>query len=186
MTRLRTGVAATAASLLLLAACGDDSASDDRADDPPDDTASSPAADVDYPDEGVDLAGRPELKGAYAQALQVYVDFERGRRLAAREAAGNELLSFSATGKVADPITAAAEQLGDATYDGTVVVEFVSAKPRDTVLLLDVCLDGTGLEVPDGAPAVLGAAGRTPQRVQVANLSGPWRVTRVAPGSGSC
>lgn len=185
MTRLRTGLAAAVVPLALLAACGDDDAS--PADSAGGSAPSSPAAaDVDYPDEGVDLVEPPELKGVYAEALQVYVDFERGRRLAARDGAPNELLSFNATGAVADPIAAAAKKLGDATYDGVVSVEFVSAMPRDTVLVLDVCIDGTGLEVPPGAPAGLGAATRSPQQVHVTNLSGPWRVTKVTPGSGAC
>jgi hypothetical protein len=185
MTRLRTGIAAAVLPLALLAACGDDDPTPAGGAEGPT-TSSSAAADVDYPAEGVDLVEPPELKGVYAEALQVYVDFERGRRLAARDGAPNELLSFNATGAVADPIVAATKKLGDATYDGVVAVGFVSAKPRDTVLLLDVCLDGTGLEVPPGAPAALGAATRSPQQVQVTNLSGPWRVTKVTPRSGTC
>ncbi|UMG93800.1 hypothetical protein [Nocardioides sp. TF02-7] len=185
MHRLGRGLAALAVVPLLLAGCGDDepSAPGDGQE------ASAPSGDdgIDYPDEGVDLAHEPDLEGVYADALQVYVDFERGRQLAAREGGANELLTFSAVGAVADRVVAAAERLGDegATYDGTVVLEVRSAKPRDTVLRLEVCVDGSELDVPAGAPALLGTADRVSQQVTVTNLSGPWRVTKVEP-RGSC
>jgi hypothetical protein len=54
------------------------------------------------------------------------------------------------------------------------------------VLQLDVCVDGTGLVVPDGAPPLLGESTRSPQRIEVTNIVGPWRVTKVEPGDGSC
>ena len=177
----RAGLVALALPLALLAACGDTGSED------PTEAGQSPPAgsDIAYPDEGVDVVGEPELKGVYAEALQVYVDFERGRRLAAREGTDNELLSFNATGNVSRPIKAAAEQLGGG-YDGTVTLEFTAAQPRDTVLRLDVCVDATALEVPDGAPAVLGGATRAPHRVEVSNLTGPWRVTAVQALDGDC
>lgn len=175
MTRAR--LVAIALPLLLLTGCGDDEPATD--DSPP------AGSDIAYPAEGVDVVDRPELKGVYADALQVYVDFERGRRLAAREGTDNELLSFNATGGLARPIREAAKSLGGG-YDGTVTVEFLSAQPRDTVLRLDVCIDATALEVPEGAPAVLGSATRQPARVEVSNLTGPWRVTDVKGVGGGC
>jgi hypothetical protein len=174
----RVGLA-LALPLLLLAGCSDEEPDAPDAADPP------AASDIAYPDEGVDLVDQPDLKGVYADALQVYVDFERGRRLAAREGVENRLLVFNATGKVSGPIKEAAEDSGGG-YDGTVTLEFLSAKPRDTVLRLDVCVDGTALEVPDDAPALLGEATRAPQRVEVSNLTGPWRVTEVEAVGGSC
>ncbi len=166
--------------LLLVAGCSEDEPN------PPDEAASSAAPDVDYPDEGVDLVDRPELKGAYEKALQTYVDFERGRRQAAREGAVGRLLSFNATAPVVDPYRKAIAAYPDGRYDGDVAIEFVAARPRDTVLVLDICVDATQLAVPDGAPALLGEATRAPQRIQVTNILGPWRVTKAESVAGSC
>ena len=110
--------------LLLVTGCSEDEPN------PPDEAASPSAPDVDYPGEGVDLVGRPELKGAYAQALQTYVDFERGRRLAAREGAVGRLLSFNATASVVDPYRKAFAAYTDGRYDGDVAIEFLAARPR--------------------------------------------------------
>lgn len=166
---------------LLLVACGED---DPDADAP----GTSPAVDqaVDYPEVGLDLVDRPELKGVYELALQTYVDFERGRRQAAREGGVGRLLSFNATAPVVDPYRAAFAAYSGGTYDGDVVVEFLDARPRDMVLRIDVCVDATQLEVPDGAPTLLGEATRSAQRIDVTNFEGPWRVTKVDPLDGSC
>lgn len=167
--------------LLLVAGCSEDEPN------PPDQAAASPSApDVDYPGEGVDLVDRPELEGAYEKALQTYVDFERGRRQAAREGAVGPLLSFNATASVVDPYRKAIAAYADGRYDGDVAVEFLAARPRDTVLVLDICVDATQLVVPDGAPTLLGEATRAPQRIQVTNILGPWRVTKAEPVAGSC
>jgi hypothetical protein len=177
---VRLTLAALAVPLLLVAGCTEDEPGGS-------DEASSPSAAVeaDYPDEGVDLVDRPELEGAYDKALQTYVRFERGRRLAAREGEVGDLLAFNAVASVVDPYREALAGDADA-YDGDVVIEFLDARPRDTVLVLDVCVDATGLVVPDGAPALLGEATRAPQRIEVTNIVGPWRVTRVEPVDGSC
>ena len=45
----------------------------------------------------------PSWRAPTSEALQTYVDFERGRRLAAREGAVGRLLSFNATASVVDP-----------------------------------------------------------------------------------
>lgn len=172
--------------LLLVAGCSDDQP--DAVDEP---AASAPAtAGIDYPAEGVDLVNRPEMKGAYTQALQTYVDFERGRREAARVGKVGRLLSFNGTASVVEPYRRAVATYaarGHAEeYGGVVAVEFLRTRTRDTVLVVDVCLDGTGLAVPDGAPALLGEATRAPQRIQVTNIVGPWRVTRVDQVAGTC
>jgi len=167
--------------MLLVASCGDDGP--DAADEPGSPTS---VADVDYPEEGLDLVDRPELKGVYEQALQTYVDFERGRREAARQGKVGRLLSFNAVADVVDPYRDAIAAYAGDPYDGDVVVEFLDAKPRDLVLQIDVCIDATALEVPDSAPTLLGEATRSPQRIDVTNIEGPWRVTRVEPLDGSC
>lgn len=168
--------------LLLLAGCAEDD--EPRAADPSSTTAT---ADIDYPEVGLDLVDAPELKGVYQQALQTYVDFERGRRLTAREGSINRLLSFNAVANVVDPYRAALEAYGDrGTYDGDVRIEFLDARPRGDVLHIDVCVDATRLEVPDGAPTQLGEATRAPQRIDVTNIVGPWRVTRAEPVEGDC
>lgn len=175
----------TLAALLVvsLAGCAENGPAD--ADPATADGASTPA--VDYPDEGVDLVDRPEAEGVYEQALQTYVDFERGRRQAAREGRVGRLLSFNATASVVDPYRAALAAYADGgTYDGDVAIEFTGLRPRDLVLTIEVCVDATALEVPEGAPTLLGEATRAPQRIQVSNLVGPWRVTKVQPLDGSC
>jgi hypothetical protein len=177
----RLTLAALALPLLLVAGCTEDEPGD--ADNPGSPTTS--AAEIDYPEEGVDLVDRPVLEGAYDKALQTYVKFERGRRLAAREGEVGDLLAFNAVASVVDPYREAVARGADA-YDGDVVIEFLDARPRDTVLVLDVCVDATGLVVPDGAPALLGEATRAPQRIEVTNIVGPWRVTKVEPVDGSC
>ena len=142
--------------------------------------------DIDYPGEGVDLVDRPQLEGAYQQALQTYIDVERGRRLAAREGEVGKLLAFNATASVVDPYERAFAAYADDTYDGDVVIEFLDVRPRDTVLRIDICVDATRLVVPDGAPTLLGEPIRAPQRIEVTNIVGPWRVTKADPVDGSC
>ncbi len=178
-----------AVPLLLLAAC---TGGDDGSDEPGSTTTdlspvTSPTADVDHPAEGVDLVGTPTLEGVYQRALQTYVDFERGRRLAARTGKAGRLLSFNATADVVDPYRQALRSTENATsYDGLVVVEFLDVQTRGGRLRLDLCVDGTGLQVPAGAPALLGEASRTPQQVDVTNIEGLWRVTRAEPVDGTC
>ena len=176
--------------LLLRAGCADE---EPTAGDPAGSTGStgstgpgSPSGEVDYPDEGVDVVDPPELKGVYQRALQTYVDFERGRRLAAREGAVGRLLSFNATARVVDPYRRALTAYDGGTYDGDVAIEFLDARTRDSVLVLDICVDATALLVPDGAPTQLGEATRSPQRIEVTNIVGPWRVTAAEPVDGSC
>ena len=146
----------------------------------------SPSGRGRLPDEGLDLVDRPELEGAYDRALQTYVDFERGRRLAAREGRIGRLLLFNGVASVVDPYRDAFAAYADGTYDGDVVIEFLDVRPRDTVLRIDICVDATRLLVPDGAPTVLGEATRAPQRIEVTNIEGPWRVTKAESLDGSC
>lgn len=175
---------ALALPLLLVAGCGED---EPGADDASSSTAVEPPPDeVDYPEEGLDLVDRPELEGAYDRALQTYVDFERGRRLAAREGRIGRLLLFNGVASVVDPYRDAFAAFTDGTYDGDVVIGFLDVRPRDTVLRIDICVDATRLLVPDGAPTVLGEATRAPQRIEVTNLEGPWRVTKAESLDGSC
>jgi hypothetical protein len=142
---------------------------------------------VDFPDEGVDVVDPPDLKGVYQQGLKTYVDFERGRRLAARAGRVGQLLAFNATADVVDPYRKAVASSDLSTpYDGDVAIEFLDAQTRGSVLRLDVCVDGTALQVPDGAPTLLGEAVRAPQRIDVTFIEGVWRVTRAAPVDGSC
>ena len=172
---------ALALPVLLVAGCASD---EPGAEEEP--TPGPTDHEIQYPEEHVGLVDRPELKGAYEQALQTYVDFERGRRLAALDGKVGRLLSFNATARVVDPYRKALASYDGDTYDGNVLVEFLDARTRDTVLLLDICVDATGLVVPDGAPPVLGEATRAPQRIQVTNIVGPWRVTRAEPADGPC
>ncbi len=177
---------ALALALLLpfVAGCGEDERESDGASSS---SAVEPgAADVDYPEEGLDLVDRPELEGAYDRAMQTYVDFERGRRLAAREGRIGRLLLFNGVASVVDPYRDAFATYAGGTYDGDVVIEFLDVRPRDTVLRIDICVDGTRLLVPDGAPTVLGEATRAPQRIEVTNIEGPWRVTKAQSLDGSC
>ncbi len=143
-------------------------------------------AEVEYPAEGLDLIDRPTMEGAYERALQTYIDFERGRREAAREGKVGRLLSFNGTASVVDPYRRAVTTYADGGYDGVVAIEFLDARTRDTVLVIDICVDATELVVPDRAPALLGEATRAPQRIQVTNIVGPWRVTKAAPVDGTC
>ena len=169
---------------LLLAACASEDA---RPTTSPSATTASSATSVDHPDEGVALVGTPELKGVYARALRTYVDFERGRRLTAREGRIDRLLAFNATGEVVDPYRQALRAYGDrGTFAGDVTIEFVRAQPHGDRLLLDLCVDATALEVPEGAPTLLGEATRAPQHVVITNIVGSWRVTQVESVDGSC
>jgi len=171
--------------LLLVTGC----AEDDPGGADPSDPSNPPstAGDVDYPEVGLDLVDRPELEGVYERALQTYIDFERGRRLAARTGEVGRLLSFNATAPVVDPYRAALAAYADrGTYDGEVAIEFLDARPRDSVLRLDICVDATALVVPDGAPTQLGEATRAPQQIEITNIVGPWRVTKAEPVDGSC
>lgn len=168
--------------LLLVTGCADDGP--EAAEGP--ESSTTPTVEVDYPDEGVDLADRPEVEGAYETALQTYVDFERGRRQAAREGAIGELLSFNATADVVDPYREALAAFPGGTFGGDVVIDFLDVEPRDLVLQIDVCVDATRLVVPAGAPTLLGEATLAPQRIEVTNIEGPWRVTRAEPVEGSC
>jgi hypothetical protein len=170
--------------LLLVAGCSDEPSREKSS--PATSGSSSPAEAVDYPDEGLDLVDPPDVEGAYATALQTYVDFERGRRLAAREGRIGPLLRFSAVAPVVDPYRKALASYSDGGYDGDVAVEFLDVRPRDLALRIDVCVDATQLVVPDGAPTLLGEATRAHQRIEVRNLEGPWRVTKAEPVDGSC
>jgi hypothetical protein len=175
--------------ILLVSGCADDEPSGEPSGDKAESTSSgssSPMTEVDYPDEGLDLVDPPEVQGAYAKALQTYVDFERGRRLAAREGRIGPLLRFSAVAPVVDPYRKALASYGGGGYDGDVAVEFLDVRPRDLALVLDVCVDATQLVVPGGAPTLLGEPTRAPQRIEVRNLEGPWRVTKAERVDGSC
>ena len=189
MTTARLAHAALALALplalALMAGCSEDEPDGSRAAGASD-TASADAT-VDHPEEGLDLVDRPEPEGVYQRALQTYVDFERGRRQAAREGRLTNLLSFNATAPVVDPYRRALRAYaGRGTYDGVVAVEFLDLRPRDQVLTIDVCVDATRLVVPDGAPTLLGEATRARQQVKVSNIVGEWRVTRVEQLDGSC
>ena len=94
---------ALAVPLLLVAGCsdGDEDRSGRRA---PGRRPRRADDEIDYPEEGVDLVDRPELEGVYERGLQTYVDFERGRRLAAREGRVGRLLSFNATSRRGRPL----------------------------------------------------------------------------------
>ncbi|KAA1419458.1 hypothetical protein F0U44_13585 [Nocardioides humilatus] len=180
----RPALAACATTLLLLAGC---STADDEPRDPDSSDPTSAAPDVDYPDDGLDLVDSPQLKGVYQDAIQTYIDFERGRRLTAREGRVTRLLAFSALADVVAPYRAALKAYGDrGTYSGDVTVEFISAQPHGDRLLLDVCVDARMLVVPDGAPTQLGEGTRAPQHIEVSNIVGPWRVTKAVPIDGSC
>ncbi len=171
---------ALALPLLGVTACSDEEP------EAPTDVGSRSAAAIDYPGEGVDLVDRPTLKGVYQQALQTYVDFERGRRLVARQGTVGRLLAFHATARVVDPYREALASYSGAPYDGDVAIEFLDVQTRDSVVRIDICVDATALEVPDDGPTLLGEATRAPQRIEVANFVGPWRVTEVEPVDGSC
>ncbi len=171
---------------LLVVACG-------NGDEEPAGTKSSGAPtdvvtedEIDYPEDGVDLVDPPVLEGVYQRGLQTYVDFERGRRLAARDGRVGRLLSFNATARVVDPYRAALASYDSSSYDGGVVIEFLDAQARGNVLRIDICVDATALQVPDAAPVLLGEATRAPQRVDVSNIEGLWRVTRAEPVDGTC
>jgi hypothetical protein len=179
---LRRTLVALALPLLLVTGCGEDEPKVADASESP-----TAASEVDYPEVGLDLVDRPELAGVYERALQTYIDFERGRRLAARTGEVGKELSFNAIADVVDPYREAlAAYAGGGTYDGDVVIEFLDARPRDSVLRLDICVDATALEVPDGAPTLLGEATRAPQLIEITNIVGPWRVTKAEPVDGSC
>lgn len=179
----RRPTALLAVPLLLLAACSSDGQEGAAAPS----TTSAATPDVDYPDEGVDLVGIPELKGVYTRALRTYVDFERGRRLSARDGRVDRMLAFNATGEVVDAYRRALAAYDDrGSYGGDVTIEFVRAEPHGDRLLLDLCVDATALRVPDGAPGILGEPTRAPQQVEVTNFMGPWRVTRADRVDGSC
>jgi hypothetical protein len=180
----RCAAALTVVPLLLLGAC----ATDDGGPTTADPSATTAATDdVDYPEEGLDLEDAPQLKGVYQKALQTYVDFERGRRLTAREGRVDRMLAFNATSDVVEPYREALKAYGGGgTYAGDVTVEFLDAQPHGDRLLIDVCIDATALEVPDGAPTQLGEATRALQHVEVTNIVGPWRVTSAEPVDGSC
>jgi hypothetical protein len=180
----RRAAALVVVPLLLLGACA---AGDDKPTTAGSSATTSTSDAVDYPDEGVDLVGTPELEGVYQKALQTYIDFERGRRLTAREGRVDRMLAFNATSGVVDPYREALREYGDrGTYAGDVTVEFLDARPHGDRLLIDVCVDATDLDVPDSAPTQLGEATRAPQRVEVTNIVGPWRVTSAEPVDGSC
>ena len=176
-----------AVPLLLAAACSDEEPAAPRSGPPADtgDTGSPTVADVDYPEDGVDLVDPPELKGVYQRALQTYVDFERGRRQAARVGKVGRLLAFNATADVVDPYRKALAS-GSSSYDGDVVIEFLGAQTRGNRLRLDVCVDATALVVPAASPTLLGQATRAPQQIDVTNFEGLWRVTRAEPADGTC
>lgn len=176
--------AALAVLLLLMGGCADDEP--EQTDSPGASGSPGAATEVDHPAEGLDLVDTPDLEGVYQEALRTYVDFERGRRLAAREGKVGPLLTFSAVAKVVDPYREAVAAFGGGGYDGDVVIEFLDARPRDAVLRLDVCVDATGLGVPDGAPTILGEATRSPQEIDVTMIEGLWRVTRAESVDGSC
>jgi hypothetical protein len=182
----RRAIATTVVPLLLLVACS----AEDREPAPARASGASggsAAVTVDYPDDGLDLVGAPRLDGVYAQAWRTYVDFERGRRRTAREGRIDRLLAFNATARVVDPYRAALREYDDrGAYGGSVTVEVEDARPHGDRLLLDLCVDATQLQVPDGAPAQLGVATRVSQRVVVSNIVGSWRVTGAAPGDRSC
>lgn len=169
---------------LVLAGCADDEP--DRADPTPGSPTGSATPTIEYPAEGVDLKGTPALEGVYQRAMQTYIDFERGRRQAARDGAVGRLLTFNAVADVVDPYREALRNFGRGGYAGDVAIEFLGAAPRGSRLLLEVCVDGTLLEVPDGAPTLLGEPTRAPQQVDVTNVEGLWRVTRAEPVDGSC
>jgi hypothetical protein len=96
------------------------------------------------------------------------------------------LLSYSATARVVDPYREALAAYAGEPYDGDVVIEFLGVQTRDSVLRIDICVDATALEVPDDGPTLLGEATRAPQRIEVTNIVGPWRVTEAEPVDGSC
>ena len=203
-TRAAATAVTVAALALGLAGCGDDD--DPSTDDPPDLSPTSGATSSDeptelttppgpkpiptsYPDVGLEYDGLPDLDGKYLDALEVFVDFDRGRLELLREARMNPLLSKNAAEPVVATYQSTATYLHDhdAYYRGTSVASFGDVKTDGDLLGLDLCLDGSELRYVEGgdASAPSGPA-RVPYRVIVTQADGTWTVTEAATQEGSC
>jgi hypothetical protein len=206
MTATRAAATAVALATLALglAACGDD---DDASSDGPPDlgptseaTSSSDPTELtappgpksiptSYPDVGLEYDGLPDLDGKYRDALEVFVDFDRGRLELLRDAKMNSLLSKNAAEPVVATYQSTATYLQDhnAHYRGTSVASFNSVKTDGDLLGLDLCLDGTDLRyVEAGAASAPDGPSRVPYRVIVTQTGGSWTVTEAATQEGSC
>jgi hypothetical protein len=142
-----------------------------------------------YPDVGLRLVDFPELTTKNRAVLDVFVRFQRGRQQLLRDQAMNDLVLDTS----AQPVVAQWQDVADTLkknktyFRGQVVLTFTDVPIKRRVVVVDVCLDGSGLRlVENGQPGSLTGPPRAPFRTVLTRLDSGWAVTESRTLPGTC
>lgn len=184
-------VAGVAVVVGLLAACGgsEDSGLPDAGDGSSSVTESTatpsaeptPTLATAYPDEGVTFANLPDVDPSHADALAVFVAFERGNIQLYKDARMNDLVADNATADVRDQFEASAADLreNDTVFRGETTIDITGFDDsRPELLQVSACFDDTKTQQikngGEGRP--LRGDPRTLFAVTVVKIAGDWKV----------
>lgn len=149
---------------------------------PPSEATSGPTEiPTSYPEAGLEFDSLPDVTGTERAALEAYIDYERGLRLMSRTAEANALITESAGPALTPVIESTLKHLrsNNLRYQGTVVVSVTLDGAGGEAAVLDLCTDGTDLElVRDGTPEPIKGLKVAAGRVVVTNNGGTWTVTQ--------
>lgn len=104
---------------------------------------------LDYPDVGLTYSALPEVEGAQADALAVYVAYEHGLRELSRTAKITPELADAAGESLRPTLANTVDYLksNDIRYAGTTTIDVSVDGGNNQTLVLDLCTDATGLRL---------------------------------------
>jgi hypothetical protein len=154
--------------------------------------ASGPGAiPSEYPESGLTFANMPDVEEELLEALRAYVDYERGVRMALREAELNDLVRQNGADLEVQKVRQSVQYQVDNNirYRGEVVIAFVERHRRsETVMQFETCVDGTGLWLEVGGERRPIDGGDRPSKRSISVTLGPdgWQVYSQERPEGRC